>query len=372
MKLNYFTYIIFILWFSFSVIAQENGNDLHDGIYIDDYGNVTSYKDGKLHGKQVKKKKYSTKEEIKYYDEGIIIKEEYNFFKIKNEQKPVGNYKNGKPYRGYFIKGSKDVLLVDYYEKGEKKYQYSKKNLFDDDYQNPLLNIKSTYKDGKIYNGSSYLLKNKNLEINNLKKGKIVSQTFWIFAMHYANFITISFNDNGFIMTEGRNPNLKLFSYKNILSIKDGKKKIIRTYLKKNSLANKRVIYYEENKILKKDIYDLNLESKLYEIDKNNIYNGSLLFKMYPILVNNKDYITKGFSDIESLFKNNSNKFNEHEWISFLQYNKKGKPITGMLILKKGTKFTGKMYKNGRLIRTLKRTNIDRLRTYFKEYLKKQ
>ncbi len=371
MKLNYWIHIVFLLWSFFSASAQENDHNLHDGIYIDDYGNVTSYKDGKLHGKQVKKKKYSTREEVKYYDKGIILKEEYNFFQIKNEEKPVGKYKRGKPYNGYFLKESKDILLVDYYEKGEKKYQYSKRNLFDNHYQNPLLNLKSTYKNGKIYNGSSYLLKEKSLEISNLKKGEITSQTFWVFAKHYANFITVAFNDNGFVITEGRSPNLKLTLYKNTLSIKDKKKLILRTILKKKNLINKRVIYYEENKKLKKNIYDINLEEKLYEIEKNNAYSGNLLFKIYPILINNKDYFKKGVSDIESFFKNNNPNFNEHQWVSFVQYNKKGKPISGMSIVQKGTKFTGRMYKRGKLIRILKKTTIDRLRSYFKESIKK-
>ncbi len=115
-----------------------------------------------------------------------------NSFKIK--EIPLdsyrGKYKNGKPYDGYFKKGDHEFYTVDFYEKGEPKYQYSMDILDQMEQEEFVLDIKSTYKDGKMFNGSEILQFKDGILCKNWNNGKLERFTQDVFAVHYFNRIT--------------------------------------------------------------------------------------------------------------------------------------------------------------------------------------
>jgi len=339
----------------------------YDGTFIDENKNIQSYKEGKLHGKQVVNKKYSQEKGTLYYDNGLLIEQEYNSFAIEGEEELRGVYKNGMPYNGYFVRNENEIFLVDYYKKGKKKYQYSKGELFDDNYENPFLSVKSTYKNGEIYDGVSYSMEEKQtLKIRTLKKGKQQSLTIWVFAMHYANSITIENTDFGFVMTEGRAPDLKLIYDKKSLSIKDKEEVIVNRALLDNSFSNETVVYYLDGDVLKTHAFGEHntiLELKA----SNNTYRGSLLFNLFTPLFRKKNDIEKYLENIEALFKGFEDvSFNEDQAISFLRYNEEGQPVEGMLVEKTAENYMGKLYKEEKLIDTLQAVTIEKLRARFK------
>jgi len=118
--------------------------------------------------------------------------EESSFIIFDNVQsKYIGTYKDGKCYNGYFKTdySEYEIVLVDYYEMGVLKYQYSKK--FDlksfESEDKRILDTKSICKDGKIFNGIEYAFINKGLACKIWKDGKLENFTVHIFAMHYYN-----------------------------------------------------------------------------------------------------------------------------------------------------------------------------------------
>lgn len=118
-------------------------------------------------------------------------------FVIKEHDQPVyeGISKDGKPFSGYFKKEYRELemILVDYYENGQAKYQYSKAFLLEEEqiqYGKKTLNVRATYKDGKITDGPEYVMVDKGLTIKHWKAGKVESFTLDMFAMNYFNRLT--------------------------------------------------------------------------------------------------------------------------------------------------------------------------------------
>lgn len=118
--------------------------------------------------------------------------EERSFIIYDNVQnKYIGTYKDGKCYNGYFKTdySEYEIVLVDYYEMGVIKNQYSKKfdlkNFENEDKR--ILDTKSIYKDSKIFNGIEYAFINKGLACKIWNDGKLENFTVHIFAMHYYN-----------------------------------------------------------------------------------------------------------------------------------------------------------------------------------------
>ncbi len=124
-------------------------------------------------------------------------------FKIK--ENPLdsyqGKYKNGKPYEGYFKKGDREFYTVDFYEKGIPVYQYSMDILEQMEQEEFTLDIKSTYKEGTIYNGSEVIFIKNGILTKQLKNGILESFTQDIFAVHYYNRLTFKKEKDTIIVT---------------------------------------------------------------------------------------------------------------------------------------------------------------------------
>lgn len=115
-------------------------------------------------------------------------------FVIEGKYMPVytGTYKNGKAYDGYFKVEAPNsrITLIDYYEKGIAKYQYSKM-LPDDEStlatDHHPVNVIATYKDGKIYDGPEYIEIGSGLTIKSWKQGQVTSFTVSMYNVNYFN-----------------------------------------------------------------------------------------------------------------------------------------------------------------------------------------
>ncbi|GAA4277493.1 hypothetical protein [Aquimarina mytili] len=129
---------------------------------------------------------YSTAQQMK----DSIIND--NSFKIKElpQNSYQGVFKNGKPYEGYFKKGDREFYTVDFYEKGIPKYQYSMDILEQMSATEFVLNIKSTYKEGKIYNGSELTLIKDGILSKQFNNGELEHFMLDVFAVHYYNRLT--------------------------------------------------------------------------------------------------------------------------------------------------------------------------------------
>ncbi len=345
--------------FTFSIKAQNDKTILKNGIY-ENHGNISSYKNGKLHGKQIKEEGYSGKTETSYYNNGEILKKEYNYFLLdKNDKEyPLGTYKNGEPYQGYFPKDLKEILVVDYYENGKKKFQYSKENVFS--YKNAILSVKSTYKEDQIYDGVCYELGRKYLIIDHLKKGELIKQVLWVFAVNYANAITIMYNENGFTITEKGELKFKIVRDKNKLSVLLDHKEVITSLQTGNVLKNKDVLFYEENGVLLKKLRDqAQMSPKEYE---TNI--PSMLFDIYVELLYYKNHDINMVTIIKEL--QNSK---DEDVFAEISYNNKGKPYRGILVSQKDKQYIGKVYKDGKLLKTLNNVSKDSLNTAYQKFL---
>ncbi len=140
---------------------------------------------------------WETKYQLEYKD-GKATKEINYQSSIDGESPLIGTYQNGQPYNGYFTSKKNYVTLVDYYEEGKKIFQYSSDyppapfiNVaghfspapYETDFRESLeLPYKATYKDGEIYTGKKYEGEEENyLNIYDLKEGKIVGTTNWIY-----------------------------------------------------------------------------------------------------------------------------------------------------------------------------------------------
>ncbi len=136
-----------------------------------------------------------------------------------------GVYKNDKPYHGYFKEGDRELFTVDYYENGIKKYNYSfdvlqmlQNNGFEGG--NKLnLDIKSIYKDGKIYSGVKHHRLKDLVLVEQYKDGKHTGFYYDIFAMHYYNRVSFKIEKDTIqiVSIQNQEYKIKLFEKNNLI-----------------------------------------------------------------------------------------------------------------------------------------------------------
>lgn len=342
----------------------------YKGIELDGEGNLISYKGGKLHGKQVtinyKKEKY-----IEFYENGKRTEVEDHSFYVNDKTGLKGAYKKGKPYEGYFKKDFRELTIVDYYEKGEKKFQYSPQNIIDMDTDQLNLSVQSTYKNNKIYEGETYTWGDGSLTIDRLEKGKVVGFTLWVFAIHYANNITVKKIKEGYIITEGINTDLKVeFSKEKVALVSDNKIIAIKEY-KHGGLANKRIIYYEKEGELNTQEFLLGeYFSEYEEVIRNQA--SDFLIKAYNSLSPEEYGDNRVLNELRNIFtedyENELYEFTERQFIAALTYDENGKIKKGAHIKKIKEGYIAKTYSQGKLINTIERPTIKVLKTFFKNY----
>lgn len=103
-------------------------------------------------------------------------------------------YKDGKPFSGFFktVLSGLNLYLVDEYENGQARYQYSKSGLEEGaEGGKNFLETRSVYKDGKIIDGPEYFKLEGGLTVKDWKQGELEHFTVDLFALNYYNRIIL-------------------------------------------------------------------------------------------------------------------------------------------------------------------------------------
>ena len=182
-------------------VLEYKDGEPHNGELVGEE-TLTVYKNGKMVAETYFEDSYN-KDKIqkqKFYENEILVKVKDYSFTISEKPQDFyeGILKNGKPFSGYFeTEINRDIKQVDYFENGTRKFQYSNdylKNM--DNYNHQTYNIKSTYKEGKIFDGIEYVL-NENQFISRYWKNGVLQSFDWdLFAVHYFNRIHFELKNN--------------------------------------------------------------------------------------------------------------------------------------------------------------------------------
>ena len=326
---------------------------------------ATMYKNGKIETETIYKDEYSKKEsnisKKKIYEDGILSKILDYSFKI--EEKPQAFYegilKNGKPFSGYFVTDEdSEFKEIDFYENGMPKFQYSNNYLENmDNYRYQSYNIKSTYKDGKIFDGVEYLLNNRQFISKNLKNGVLQSFDWDLFAENYFNRIHFELKNNTIEISD-------LQAKKKALIKIDQSKATVKKELlidgklvdsKSNTSAGKKssasmILYYQENeKIISKIHETINEPIEPSEGD-------DLFYRVYLSMTDYSASMQEIFNQLpdkiagNKLFKEDK----EDEIITALRTDVTGKPEIGVLITPtENNTYNLKLYLNGKMLKNL-------------------
>lgn len=331
---------------------------------------TTIYKDGNIKSETFYKDKYSKEEdniEKKHlYENGILSKIIYQSFLIaEHPQKSYeGILKNEKPFSGFFETDySREFKEVNYYENGKPKFQYSNNYLENmDNYRFQTYDIKSTYKDGKIFDGVAYITQNRQFITKYLKNGIIQSFDWDLFAVHYFNRIHFELKNNNIEISNMESEEKGIIqldfnsnSFTKTL-ILNGKKLLTTNHSsKKNSnksFYEKVTLYSDINgKIVSKSV-EINEERKEEEYNQGS----ELFYKIYLGIDTNSATVQEIFNDLaENIGTENwLNEVDEKDILTGIRIDSEGNPKDGILIttLENDT-YSLQLYKDGKKIKNI-------------------
>jgi hypothetical protein len=140
-------------------------------------------------------------------DSSFVIK---NNLKDHYEATILNGIKNG-----YFINDtlkSFEIKLVDYYEANKLIYRYSHDftNDNENEYGKHYLNIKTTFKNNKVYDGLNYTMVSRGLLIDYYSLGILKKINLHVFAMHYYNCLVFEIKKNNITIKSLENRNSKI------------------------------------------------------------------------------------------------------------------------------------------------------------------
>lgn len=350
-----------------STLEYKN-DEPYEGTLVE--GNTkTIYKNGKLVSETTLRNDYDNAiENQKLYENGELVKVISGKFFIPDVQQNTyeGIYKNGKPFSGYFeTEEDREFKQVDYYENGEKKFQYSNdylKNM--DNYNHQYYDIKSTYKNGKIFDGVNYQVRDRQFISGYYKNGILQSFDWDLFAVHYFNRISFKLKGNTIEMTElqeGRKGSIVIDASKNSFTKKllmEGKLVDTKTY-NDDKTENANVILYT--------IEDEKLVSKTMEmLDSELDFSGEskLMYRVYVSIDNQS-------GSIQDIFNHLAENIGSEEWINAsegeeiltaIRIDVSGTPQEGILITENKDKtFSLKSYMNGKMEKQVQNVTIKNL-----------
>ena len=339
-------------------------------------GGTSIFKDGKIVEETFYEGRYN-KDKVrkrKIYENGILAKiKDYTYtISEKPQEFYEGVFKNEKPFSGYFeTEDSREFKQVDYFENGVRKFQYSNdylKNM--DNYTHQLYDIKSTYKDGKIFDGVEYKLNEKQFISRYWKSGVLKSFDWDLFAMHYFNRIHFEIKSNAIEVSDmqaNRKAEIKIEQSGNTfnkqLSI-DGKlvDSTRKEYLE-SKYKEEIILYYEQNeKIISKKM-------KAFDESIQPSEGTELFYKVY-IAVLESGNIQESFNDLSE--KIVSDKFmeetDENRIITGVQTDSEGKPKDGIVITAtQNNTYTLQLYMNRKLMKTVEKVSFDKIKDEIKK-----
>ena len=361
MKKITFLFVLFSSIFSYS----------QDTIFINHRGDTISGKDlSKLEKKRTTKKIVQNNQLKSVIYSNFLIKE-------KPQASYTGIFQNGKPYDGYFINKIilNEIPLVDFYEKGELKYQYS----FDflkqlDNYQFYEYDQKSVYKNGKIVDGFDFIDNDEGFLLRiGYKNEKANYLEMNLFAMHAFNRFTFDYSGKEIIVKDfEKQTSIKLTEKNNgiFAEVFDENGKLIVNNQQKEvqkSSPNSTTIFKIENNQLKEE--NISPESLNPLIEKVYKEINPLIVLIYSAVACNRTMkIDDLFNQFAEIFKSNNIQklFSQESFIegpnkvlSSLSYNKNGNPDWGIKISETEKKYLVEFYKEGKVTFTKKVNSID-------------
>ncbi|MGV0965691.1 hypothetical protein [Empedobacter falsenii] len=373
MKKITFLFVLFSSIFSYS----------QDTIFINHRGDTIS-------GKDLSKfeKKRTTKKIVQNNQLKSVI---YSNFSIKEKPQAsyTGIFQNGKPYDGYFINKIilNEIPLVDFYEKGELKYQYS----FDflkqlDNYQFYEYDQKSVYKNGEIVDGFEFIDNDEGFLLRiGYKNEKANYLEMNLFAMHAFNRFTFDYSGKGIIVKDfEKQTSIKLTEKNNgiFAEVFDESGKLIVNNQQKEvqkSLPNSTTIYKVENNLLKEE--NISSESLNPLIEKVYKEINPLIVLIYSAVACNRTMkIDDLFNQFAEIFKSNNIQklFSQESFIegpnkvlSSLSYNKNGKPDWGIKITETNKVFSVEFYEEGKITSTKKVNSLNQVQETINSLYKK-
>ncbi len=356
--------LLFVLFSSIFSYSQ-------DTIFINHRGDTISGKDlSKLEKKRTTKKIVQNNQLKSVIYSNFLIKE-------KPQASYTGIFQNGKPYDGYFINKIilNEIPLVDFYEKGELKYQYS----FDflkqlDNYQFYEYDQKSVYKNGKIVDGFDFIDNDEGFLLRiGYKNEKANYLEMNLFAMHAFNRFTFDYSGKEIIVKDfEKQTSIKLTEKNNgiFAEVFDESGKLIVNNQQKEvqkSSPNSTTIFKIENNQLKEE--NISPESLNPLIEKVYKEINPLIVLIYSAVAYNRtmkiDDLFNQFAEIfesnniQKLFSQESFIEGPNKVLSSLSYNKNGNPDWGIKISETEKKYLVEFYKEGKVTFTKKVNSID-------------
>ncbi|MFY1045416.1 toxin-antitoxin system YwqK family antitoxin [Chryseobacterium sp. GP-SGM7] len=354
----------------------EYKNDLpYNGTLIEDAG-ARVYKDGKISEETFFQDHYN-KDRIqkqKLYGNGVLEKIKNYSFTISEKPQDFyeGIFKNGKPFSGYFeTEDDREFKQVNYFENGILKFQYSNdylKNM--DNYAHQVYNIKSIYKDGKIFDGVEYNLNKKQFISRYWKNGVLQSFDWDLFAMHYFNRIHFELKNNTIEIGDlqaNRKAEIKIDPSKTDFNKQlfiDGKliDSTKKEYLESKYKEGITIYHVKDGKIVSANLSPQNVSIEPSE-------GTELFYKVYSV-VNESSDVQKSFNDLSEKFI--SNKFmgetDEKEIIAGIKTDSQGKPKDGILITPtQNNTYTLQLYFNRNLIKTVDKVRFGNIKDEIKK-----
>lgn len=349
---------------------EYKNDEPYNGTLVNDE-KTSVYKNGKITEETFFEGSYN-KDRIqkqKIYDNGILAKiKDYSFTIAEKPQEFYeGVCRNGKPFSGYFeTEDNREFKQVDYLEDGIRKFQYSNDYLRNmDNYKHQLYDIKSTYKNGKIFDGVEYKLNEKQFVSRYWKNGILKSFDWDLFAMHYFNRIHFELKNNNIEINDMQGKKSAIVTidiskdgFNKKLSI-DGK---VIDDTRKNYLESKYsetvTLYYEDNnKIVSKKV---NIQDEAME----PIEGVELFYKVYAVVTD--------FPTVQEVFNNLADKFINNKFIeendenlilTGVQIDSTGKPKDGILITPtQNNTYTLQLYMNRKLMKIVENVTFNKVK----------
>ena len=394
----------------------EMKNDLNDGFrkiyYKDNSVLISEYKNGKPFSGTILENDIKTiykngniiqKEELNsglnqnkfvetFENNKLKTKTYFNFsIKEKLQSSYTGTYKDEKPYDGYFINKIilNEIPLVDFYEKGQIKYQYSVDFLKEmDQYPFYEYDQKSVYTNGKIIDGFDFLESDEGILCRiKYKNGKANYLELNLFAMHAFNRLTFDYKDNQIVIKDFEKQNSIKFTEKNtgiFAEVFDENGKLIVNNLQKEvpkGSPNSITIYKEENNQLKEENISSASVNPLYE--KVYVEINPIIAIIYTSIAYNRTIkLDELFNQFTEIFKSNNIQklYGQESFIggpnktlSSLRFNSKGKPEWGVKITQINNEFLTEFYEDGKITLSKKVDSFDQIQeTINAQYIKSE
>jgi len=294
----------------------------------------------------------------------------------------TGTFKNEQPFEGYFIQTYlfNEIPLLDYYENGKLKYQYSK-NLTTDlnvtDYYE--FDTKTTFKNGKVIDGFEFIEFDRSFLIKiGYKNEKTDYLELIVVSPRYFNQITFEIKNKTMIIADS-DLELELKVSENaddlLVEVFDASNTLILTNKSASvpeASANSVTFYkIKDNQLIKKSMSIKDLQTLLkkespynFKITQNLFLNFSVskkesIHKIFETLVH--DFRKIALAEAENALGNDLNLMTKNSILTSITYNENGAPDNGFKITEKNNAYLVEYYDNGEVIKNKTGATIENI-----------